>query len=211
MKRLIKDLGEKAFKYYIYRQNIIMSPWILYEDQNLKKTSSVIFNKELRISKKHIIKTETTCNCRSTVVRWRTPLVTIVEPLQMIVHHRTSKFATVDMVSSICNTDISYPYICDTAISYPNVCNTVISFPFSCKHGCFLPVHLKPRYLRFYYFRASTTPLHILGFNAYIVRPFGYSFQIEQTQSDFFNCVFPLIVFGLKVYFKTLTNDIELN
>src|SRR6266699_78338 len=48
-----------------------------------------------------------------------TPPVTIAEPLQMIVHHCTPKFATADMVSSICNTDIPYPYMCDTAISYP--------------------------------------------------------------------------------------------
>jgi len=82
------------------------------------------------------IKTETTC---STAARWRAPLVTIVEPLQMIVHHRTSKFATVDIVSSICNTDISYPYIYDMAISYPNVYNTVISFPFSYNTDVFYP------------------------------------------------------------------------
>ena len=62
----------------------------------------------------------------------------------MIVHHRTPKFATADMVSSICNTDISYPYICDTAISYPNVYNTVISFPFSCNTDAFYPFIWNP-------------------------------------------------------------------
>ncbi len=85
------------------------------------------------------IKIETIYNCRNIASQRQTPPVTIAEPLQMIVHHRTPKFATTDIIFSIYNTDISYPYIYDTAISYPNVCNTVISFPFFYNTDAFYP------------------------------------------------------------------------
>ncbi len=52
----------------------------------------------------------------------------------------------------------------------------------------------------------SNSICHVLGLNAYIVRPFGHSSQIEQTQSDLLNFTLSLIVLGPKVYLKTLTD-----
>ena len=62
----------------------------------------------------------------------------------MIVYYRIPKFAIADIVSSICNTDISYPYIYNTVIFYPNVCDTVISFLFSYNTDVFYPFIWNP-------------------------------------------------------------------
>ena len=51
---MIKDLSDKAFKHYIYIEYYDM---VLNFVRNLRleKTSNIIFNKELRISKKYLI------------------------------------------------------------------------------------------------------------------------------------------------------------
>jgi len=51
---MIKDLNEKIFKYHIYIKyyNIALN---LIRGLKLKKVSSIIFNKELRISKEYLI------------------------------------------------------------------------------------------------------------------------------------------------------------
>ena len=49
----------------------------------------------------HLVKTKTTCNYRSTAVRWQAPPVTIAEPLQMIAHHCTPKLPPVTRISPI--------------------------------------------------------------------------------------------------------------
>ncbi len=54
MKRMIKDLDDKTFKYYIYMEyyNVALD---FVRDLGLEKISSMIFNKELRISKEHLV------------------------------------------------------------------------------------------------------------------------------------------------------------
>ena len=51
---MIKDLENKVFKYYIYMKyyNVALD---LARNLRLEKTSSIIFNKELRILKEHLI------------------------------------------------------------------------------------------------------------------------------------------------------------
>ncbi len=54
IKKTIKDLNNKTFKYYIYTEhyNIALD---FARGLKLKKISSITFNKEPRISKKHLI------------------------------------------------------------------------------------------------------------------------------------------------------------
>ena len=51
---MIKDLNDKAFKHYIYAEhyNVILD---FVQTLKPKKTISIIFNKEPRIVKKHLI------------------------------------------------------------------------------------------------------------------------------------------------------------
>ncbi len=51
---MIKDLNDKIFKHYIYIEyyNIALD---LIRGLRFKKTSNIIFNKELRISKEYLI------------------------------------------------------------------------------------------------------------------------------------------------------------
>ncbi len=51
---MIKDLNDKIFKYYIYIEyyNVALN---LTRSLRLKKVSSIIFNKKLRISKEYLI------------------------------------------------------------------------------------------------------------------------------------------------------------
>ncbi len=53
MKRMIKDLNDKTFKHYIYIEhyNIVLD---LIQGLKPEKTSNIIFNKELRISKEYL-------------------------------------------------------------------------------------------------------------------------------------------------------------
>ncbi len=54
MKRMIKDLNDKVFKYYIYIEyyNVVLD---LMRGLRLEKTSNIIFSKELYISKEYLI------------------------------------------------------------------------------------------------------------------------------------------------------------
>ncbi len=54
IKRMVKDLGEKAFKHYIYIEyyNIALD---FAQSLKLKKVLNITFNKELRISKEYLI------------------------------------------------------------------------------------------------------------------------------------------------------------
>ncbi len=51
---MIKDLSDKIFKYHIYIEhyNIALD---FVRGLKLKKTSNIIFNKEPRISKEHLV------------------------------------------------------------------------------------------------------------------------------------------------------------
>ncbi len=51
---MIKDLSEKTFKHHIYIEyyNVALN---FIQSLKLKKTSSIIFNKELRISKEYLM------------------------------------------------------------------------------------------------------------------------------------------------------------
>ncbi len=51
---MIKDLDDKTFKYHIYTEyyNVVLD---LIQRLRLKKTSSITFNKKLRISKEYLI------------------------------------------------------------------------------------------------------------------------------------------------------------
>ncbi len=51
---MIKDLSNKAFKYYIYIEhyNVALN---FVKGLRFEKTSSITFNKEFKISKEHLI------------------------------------------------------------------------------------------------------------------------------------------------------------
>ncbi len=51
---MIKDLNDKVFKHYIYTEHYDIT-LDLARDLGPKKTSNITFNKELRISKKHLV------------------------------------------------------------------------------------------------------------------------------------------------------------
>ena len=53
IKRIVKDLGDKTFKYYIYIEyfNVVLD---LIRRIESKKTSNIIFNKEPRLLKDYI-------------------------------------------------------------------------------------------------------------------------------------------------------------
>jgi len=54
IKRMIKDLDDKTFKYYIYIKyyNAVLN---FVKNLRFKKTSNMIFNKKPRISKEHLV------------------------------------------------------------------------------------------------------------------------------------------------------------
>src|SRR6266566_4976154 len=54
MRRMIKDLGDKAFKYHIYVEHYDAA-LDLARGLGPEKTSSITFSKEPRISKEHLI------------------------------------------------------------------------------------------------------------------------------------------------------------
>ncbi len=51
---MIKNLDDKTFKYYIYIEyyNVALN---LVKNLEFKKTSNITFNKEPRVSKKHLV------------------------------------------------------------------------------------------------------------------------------------------------------------
>ncbi len=54
MKKMIKDLNEKTFKYHIYIEHYDVALDFI-RSLRLKKVLNIIFNKELRILKEYLI------------------------------------------------------------------------------------------------------------------------------------------------------------